>query len=78
MNNIRAKAVKLFSRIMELDEKTVTDSSSPDNVEGWDSLTHIELISSLEEEFSIQISPEESIDLENFEMIISFIEQKIA
>ncbi len=61
---------------MEVDETSVTDDSSPDNVAGWDSLTHIELISALEEELSIQISPEDSIDLENFQMLISFIEQK--
>ena len=76
MSDLRNRTIKIFSKIMEVEESSVTDNSSPDNVAGWDSLTHIELISALEEEFSIQISPEDSIDLENFQMLISFLEQK--
>ena len=77
MSDLRNKTVKIFSKIMEVEASSVTDDSNPDNIEGWDSLTHIELISAIEEEFSIQISPEDSIDLENFSMLLSFIEQKV-
>ncbi|HEA66434.1 MAG TPA: acyl carrier protein [Desulfobacterales bacterium] len=77
MNNVRQTCIGVFSQVMEVHEDSITDSSNPDNVESWDSLAHVQLISALEETFSIEINPDEGIELENFKMIVSFFESKL-
>ena len=52
MNGVIDKCVKIFSNVMEIQPDVISDESSPDNIEGWDSLAHVELISALEDEFS--------------------------
>ncbi|MGD8447462.1 MAG: acyl carrier protein [Desulfobacterales bacterium] len=77
MNNIETKCVELFSKIMGVPLESIGDHSSPDSIEEWDSLLHVELISNLEKTFSIQISPEEGIELEDFKSIVSIVENKL-
>ncbi|CAB1061340.1 hypothetical protein D1BOALGB6SA_6113 [Olavius sp. associated proteobacterium Delta 1] len=77
MNNIETKCVQLFSKIMGVPAKSIGDHSSPDTIEEWDSLLHVELIANLEKTFSIQISPEEGIELEDFKSIVSIVENKL-
>lgn len=78
MNDIRSKCIEVFSKVMEVSSDSINDSTSPDTIENWDSLLHVELIANLEETFSIQISPEEGIELEAFKEIISCVENKIS
>jgi len=37
----------------------VSDATSAETVENWDSLTHIDLVVALESEFGVSLSPEE-------------------
>ncbi len=37
----------------------IEDKASPDEIQGWDSLNHLNIIISLEEEFNIEIPPED-------------------
>ena len=78
MNNIKQKCIDVFSSIMEVPADSVTDSSDPESVESWDSLAHVQLISALEKAFSIEIKPDEGIEFENFNMIVSFLESKVS
>ena len=78
MNDIRAECIKTFSSIMSIDPSTVTDETSPDTVDEWDSLVHVQLIQELQKRFSIVIHPDEAVDLENFKMVEEMIKSKIA
>ena len=49
---IRIKTV--MSAVFNLDVNTISRISSPDNIENWDSLKHMNLIIALEEEFGIE------------------------
>ncbi len=50
--------------------------SSPDNVEGWDSIQHLNLVLALEQEFEIQFTPEEIEQLLSVELVADLIEEK--
>jgi len=78
MSGIEKKCAEVFSAVMDVPIETVNSESSPDNVEGWDSLAHVELISSLEEAFSLEIPPEDGIEIETFGMIVQFIRNKLS
>lgn len=68
------KIKELFATILKIPLNRISDNLSPDQVEEWDSLNHLVLISAVEEEFSIEIDPEEIIkmnkDFETFRSII--------
>lgn len=56
MNNLETfkKIIKSVWSIKNVDE--IEDSFGPDEIEAWDSLSHIELVVALEEEFEISIA----------------------
>jgi acyl carrier protein len=66
----------VIGKILEIDPAKISKESSPDNLPEWDSLMHLRIILELEKAFSIDISPEEGIELENFEMICTYINER--
>ncbi|MEN6461507.1 MAG: acyl carrier protein [Syntrophomonas sp.] len=49
----------IINKIIGIPLDKITKELSPDNVEVWDSLLHMELLVSLEEEFGIEFSDEQ-------------------
>lgn len=77
MNNIRERCAKVLAMVMELDVAEVTDDASPDSLDQWDSLTHVQLVLNLEKEFEIKISPEEGIEyFTDFKSIMEYVSTK--
>ena len=69
---------KVFSKVMSFPIKKINDKSSAENVENWDSLTHVQLVSALEKKFKIKISAEEGIDaFNNFKQLVMFVQKKL-
>lgn len=58
-----------MSQIFEIDPQSIDSSSSPENVERWDSLKHMQLIMALEDEFGIQFPDEKIPDLVSYDAI---------
>ncbi|MCK4820461.1 acyl carrier protein [bacterium] len=54
----------------------LNDDSSPDTVENWDSLKHMNLILSLEEEFNIIFSDEEIVEMLSVKIIVETLKKK--
>lgn len=78
MTDIREKIKEVFATVMEVDPSLINDQTSPDNLEQWDSVAHVQLVLGLEEKFNITISPEESIDFENFKNIVDWLTKNLA
>ncbi|MFH1417410.1 MAG: acyl carrier protein [Planctomycetota bacterium] len=57
MNN-GSRLRSIVSSILGVPEDRITDDLSPDNVDTWDSLNHISLISALEQEFGLTLPAE--------------------
>lgn len=73
---MRDKIKQIMSAIFDVPVDEIADSSSPDTIEKWDSLNHLNLVSSLEEEFDVRFSDEEITEMLNFQLIILILEQK--
>lgn len=58
-----------MSNIFGIDEKMITDGSSIENIEKWDSLNQINLIVSIEEQFGISMTEEEMAEMTSFSNI---------
>ncbi len=77
MEDIRSKCIEVFSIVFEVDPSIINDETSPDNLAEWDSLAHVQLILKLQEAFEIEISPDVSIELETFEMVLTWLKDNL-
>lgn len=65
----------VFSDVFD-DDITVTDETTAADIEGWDSLNHITLISEVEDSFGIKLSMKEVLGLKNVGELVDIIEKK--
>lgn len=66
---MESKLKRLFSEVLGVPESKIQNDSSPESLEQWDSLNHMNLILALEQEFNVTFTPDEMIELLNFELI---------
>ena len=74
--NVRDKLFKVISKIMDVPVEHITEDSSPDTVEKWDSIKHLNLILALEEEFDVQFSDDEVVEMLSVELILLTLKEK--
>jgi acyl carrier protein len=63
--------------ILEVRRNQITPQSSSENIETWDSVHHLNLILAFEQEFGLQLEPEEIDQMNNVERIVRILEQKL-
>jgi acyl carrier protein len=66
----------IFSDVFQVPLDQVRADSSPDTIPNWDSLQHLNLVLALEQEFSVQFTPEEIEQLLSVELIAALLEEK--
>ena len=64
-NEILLKMQDIFREIFEDNSLVVTEETSADDIDEWDSFNNISLITSIEKAFNIQFNLSELQDLEN-------------
>ena len=50
---------EVLSKVFEIDESRVTEETSPNNVESWDSFGGLMLVSELESKFNVKFTMDE-------------------
>lgn len=60
---------RILSKVLEIDEDTITGDTSPDTVESWDSFNGLMLVSELESGFDIKFSIDDIVAVEKVEDI---------
>ena len=68
---------KVMSDVFNIDIESIDNDSSPDNIENWDSLKHMNLIVALEEDFDIEFDDNDIENLLNFQLINLTIKEYI-
>ena len=63
-NNLDATIKAIFQRVFELRPEEITDQARRRDLERWDSLGHLVLLEALQEEFHIEIPPEQGLEME--------------
>ena len=70
------KIIDILQRVFQTD--SITETSSQNNCEQWDSLHHLNLIIELESEFNITFEPEEIAQMTSVSEIKCIISKKTA
>jgi acyl carrier protein len=66
----------IVADVLSVPPSALTIQSSPQSLESWDSVRHLNLVLALEEKFSIQFSPEEMEQMGDVGRIVSLVESK--
>lgn len=65
-----------LAAVLGVPEAKITDDTSPDTVEAWDSVAHLNLVMALEEAFGTTFTPEETMDMSSVKLIRLLLEEK--
>lgn len=77
-DEIHNKLTAIFRDIFEDDQLTINEETTADDVEGWDSLTHVNLLVAVEKGFGIRMSTREVKSMRNVGDFLNLISQKAA
>lgn len=75
--DIVLKITEIFREIFDDETIVIEDAMTADDVEEWDSLSHIDMICMVEEEFNVKFITKEISNLNNVGEFIALIEQKM-
>lgn len=75
--NTKDRLQEVFRNVFEDDEIEIADETTADDIDAWDSLTHVQLIVAVEKEFSLKFSTVEVMKLKNVGDFIALIEKKL-
>ena len=75
-NKLEDRIKNIISAVFEIPEEQIKNDSSPDTIGSWDSLRHMNLIVALEDEFKVELTDDEILDMMNYKSIESIITGK--
>ncbi|HLH05181.1 MAG TPA: acyl carrier protein [Bryobacteraceae bacterium] len=73
---IEQRLNRVFQEIFDDDSLEIRPEMTADDVDGWDSITHIVLIAAVEREFKVDFTTAEVTGLKNVGDLIALIEKK--
>jgi acyl carrier protein len=78
MQDVLAGVQKAFRSAFDLDPGSVTINTVPADIRAWDSMGHVALASSLEQEFNLTFDVDELMEMENVREIVRIVQSKLA
>ena len=68
---------QIAADVLEVPAASVKADSSPESIDSWDSVHHLNLILALEEAFEVQLEPEEIDRMNSVGRIVTALESKL-
>ena len=72
---ILEKLTEILKDTLDLDELELTEDTVADDVDGWDSLAHITIISEVEDAFHIRFPMKNVLTMKNVGEMVDIIEE---
>lgn len=72
---ILQKVNEIFRDVFDDDSLVIVESTTAEDIEDWDSLTHITLISEIEEAFSMRFSMKDVLGMKNVGEMLDILEK---
>jgi acyl carrier protein len=77
MSDIKERAQSIFREVFDNDKLEIYDAMQAKDVEGWDSLTHITLIMTIEDTFDVKFTTREVMGFQNVGEMLSCLSKKL-
>jgi len=61
--DVQEKVIQVLVNIFQVSADKISTKTTPDNVEKWDSMNHINMILALEQEFGIRYDEEQVVSM---------------
>jgi acyl carrier protein len=68
---------RVAADVLETSADKITLDSSPETIDTWDSVHHLNLVLALEQEFDLQFEPEEIDQMKDVRHIVEILESKV-
>jgi acyl carrier protein len=78
LNDVHQRLEEIARKIFDDDSLLLTDSTTPADVPGWDSLAHVNFMFSVEREFNLQLSEDEFVGFEDIAGLKRILSEKLA
>ena len=65
----------IASDIFAVPADAITAESSPETIENWDSMQHLNLVLAIEEKFGVQLDPEDIERMKNIGAVAAVVEK---
>jgi acyl carrier protein len=65
----------IASDIFGIPLEKITAESSPETIENWDSMQHLNLVLAIEEKFGVQLDPEDIEQMKNIGAVAALVEK---
>jgi acyl carrier protein len=65
----------IASDIFGVPADKITAESSPETIENWDSMQHLNLVLAIEEKFGVQLEPEDIEGMKNIGAVAALVER---
>lgn len=73
---IMSQLQKVFAEVFDDEDIVITEATVADDVDGWDSLTHITLIAEVEECFDMKFAMKDVIGMKNVGEMVDILERE--
>lgn len=77
MHTVEDKLKEIMALVFEVPQEDINENTSPDDLDNWDSIGAINLVTALEDEFDLEFEDEDILEMLNFELIKLKIEEKL-
>ena len=67
----------IIADVLEVSIASISPDSSPETVDTWDSVHHLNLVLALEQEFGLQFEPEEIDQMKDMQRILAILGSKV-
>jgi acyl carrier protein len=68
----------LFATMLQMEPGDISDATRPGNLDKWDSMQHLIMVSAFEEEFAFEVEPEDAVEMyEDFATFKRIVLQKM-
>lgn len=75
-DDLKREIKQLMAAIFEVPEDSVSEDSSPDTIENWDSVSQLNLVAAVESQFGIELTADDAVDMISFSLIFEILKEK--
>ena len=77
MDDMRDRLQDLFRDVFDDDDITLTDELTAAEVDGWDSLAHVNLMIAVEMEFGVKFATAEIASMQDVGALVTMLQSKL-